>query len=46
MRLNLESEKYFNRGENQTHDLHVASVTLYHLSYAVWVRVSHVNYDI
>ena len=26
MRLNLESEKYFNRGENQTHDLDVAVV--------------------
>ena len=33
MRLNRESEKYFNRNDNRTHDLDVASVTLYHLSY-------------
>ena len=27
MRLNRESEKYFNHDENRTHDLDVASVT-------------------
>ena len=28
MRLNRESEKYFNRGENRTHDLDAASVNI------------------
>ena len=34
MRLIRENEKYFNRCQNPTNDLDVASVTtLYHLSY-------------
>ena len=45
MGLNQESEKYFNRGENRTHGFDLASVTLYHLSYAVRVRIL-LNYDI
>ena len=39
--IKRKSEKQFNRGENQTHDLDVASVMLYRLSYAVSVRVTH-----